>query len=130
MDRATHTSVRWAVVPHRDLATLQAVVDHAPQARTYTRDGLPGYPSLVYGLAATHTAGLDKSEPYSVAGGNADLRHYLARLVRKSRCVSRGMRALQRAVKLGGWCYNQQQLWKQRYPRYPKHLIQCVSPLC
>ncbi len=35
VDRATHTIVRWAVVPVRDLATLQAVVDHSPQAHTY-----------------------------------------------------------------------------------------------
>ncbi len=91
VDRATHTIVSWTVVPHRDLAALQPVVDHAPQAHTYYSDGLPGYQGLVYGLDGTHTAVLDKSETYSVEGGNADLRHYLARVVRRSRCFSRCM---------------------------------------
>jgi IS1 family transposase len=81
VDRTTHTIVSWVVVPVRDLATLHTVVDDAPQATAYYSDGLPGYQALVYGLAATHTAVLDKSEPYSVEGGNADPRHDLARLV-------------------------------------------------
>ncbi len=42
----------------------------------------------------THTAMKDKSETYSVEGENADLRHYLARLARKSRCFSRSLEAL------------------------------------
>ncbi len=128
MDRATHAIVRWAVVRHRDLTTLQAVVDQAPQATTYYSAGVPGYQALVYGLAATHTAVLDKREPSSVEGGNADLRHYVGRLVRTSRCFSRWIGALRRVVKRFGWCYNQQQLWKQRYPHDPKHLIQFMPP--
>jgi hypothetical protein len=35
---------------------------------------------------------------------------------------------LRRAVKLLVWCYNQRQLWKQRYPKYQKHVIDFVSP--
>ncbi len=121
--------VSWAVVPVRDLATLQPVVDAAPQATTYYSDGLLGYQALVYGLDATHTAVLDKRETYSVEGSNADLRHYLARLVRKSRCFSRCIKALRRTVKLFVWCYNQRQLWNQRYPQYRKHVIDFVPPL-
>ncbi len=129
MDRATHTSVRWAVVPVRDLDSLQAGVDGAPQAHAYDSDGLLGYQALVYGLDATYTAVLDKRHTSRVEGGNPDLRHYLARLVRKSRCFSRCICALQRAVKVWVGCYNQQQVWTQRYPRYPNQLIQFVPPL-
>ncbi len=82
----------------------------------------------MYGLGATYTAVLNKSDTYSVEGGNADLRHYLARLVRKSRCFSRCIGALRRAVKLFVSCYNQRPLWNRRYPQYPKHLIQFVPP--
>lgn len=117
------------MVPVRDLETLQAVVDQAPQAPTYDRDGLLGYQALVYGLTATHTAVLDKSETYSVEGTNADLRHYLARLVRRSRCFSRSLTAVRRAVKLFVWCYNRRQLWNQRYPQYRKHVMEFVPPL-
>lgn len=116
------------MVPVRDLATLQTVVDDAPQARAYSRDGCLGYQSLVDGLGATHAAVRDKSETYSVEGGNADLRHYLARLVRRSRCFWRCSVALRRAVKVWVWCYNQRQLWNRRYPQYPKHVIDVVPP--
>ena len=47
-----------------------------------------------------------KSQTYSVEGVNADLRHYLARLGRRSRCFSRSVVALARAVALFAYCYN------------------------
>lgn len=90
-------------------AVLQSVVDQAPQARAYSRDGFRPYKNLVYG-EDMYTAMLNKSQTYSVEGGNADLRHYVARLARKSRCFSRCMDALRRAVKRLVWCYNQCQL--------------------
>lgn len=127
MDRTTHTIVGWAVVPERTEIVLQGVVDQAPQAHAYYSDGFTAYKNLVYG-EAHYTALPNKSQTYSVEGGNADLRHYLARLGRRSRCFSRRIEALRRAVKLLVWAYNQRQLWKQRYPKYPKHVIDFVSP--
>lgn len=41
-----------------------------------------------------------KSETYRVERDNAELRHYLARLARLSRCFSRCIDALRRAIKL------------------------------
>lgn len=108
---------------------LQAVVDQAPQAQAYYSDGFATYADVVYG-PATYNAMPNKSQTYSVEGGNADLRHYLARLGRKSRCFSRCLLALRRAVKLFIWCYNQRQLWHQRYPTYPRHVCDFVPPLC
>ncbi len=112
----------------RDEPTLQAVVDQAPQAQAYYSDGFVAYRDLVYG-PATYTAMTNKSQTYTVEGGNADLRHYLARLARKTRCFSRCIHALRRAIKLLVWAYNQRQLWNQQYPKYPKHVIDFVSPL-
>jgi hypothetical protein len=71
----------------------------------------------------------DKSETYSVEGDNAELRHYLARLTRKSRCFSECLMALRRAVELFVWCWNHRQLHKQRHPGYPINLIAFVSSL-
>lgn len=88
MDRTTHTSVGWAVVPERTEAVLQGVVDQAPQARAYDSDSVTPYKNLVYG-EAEYPAMRNKSQTYSVEGGNADLRHSLARRARKSRCFSR-----------------------------------------
>ena len=64
---------------------MQGVVDQAPQGQAYFSDGCLTYGERVYG-AASYAAVPDKRETYSVEGGNADLRHYLARLARKSRC--------------------------------------------
>jgi insertion element IS1 protein InsB len=127
LDRTTHCYVGWAVLETRIEDELQAVVDAAPQARTYYSDGFATYANLVYG-AARYEAVLDKSQTYTVEGGNADLRHYLARLGRKSRCFSRCIVALRRAIKLFVWAYNQRQLWQHQYPKYRRHVIDFVSP--
>ena len=129
MDRVTHSLVSWAVVEERSAPALQGVGDGAPQAASYYSDGCTTYAERIYG-PATYQALPDKSQTYSVEGGNADLRHYLARLGRKSRCFSRCITALRRAVKLFVWCYNQRQLWTRRYPKHPRPLIDFVSPLC
>jgi hypothetical protein len=64
----------------------------------------------------------DESQTYSVEAVNADLRHYLARLGRRSRCFSRCIRALTKAVDLFVRCYNARQLRKRKYPKYPAPL--------
>ena len=57
-----------------------------------------------------------KSETYRVEGMNAELRHYLARLARRSRCFSRCLQALRRAIKLFVFAWNRRPLHCQRYP--------------
>jgi hypothetical protein len=47
---------------------------------------------------------------FSVEGADADLRHYLARLQRSPRCISRCIRALWRALELFVHFYNHRQL--------------------
>jgi DNA polymerase III alpha subunit len=67
-----------------------------------------------------------KTETYSVEADNAELRHYLARLARRSRCFSRCPEALKAALKLFMYCFNQRQLHKQRFPNYPAHVYQFI----
>lgn len=129
MDRDTHSFVGWAVVEAPTATALQEVVDQAPQAAQYFSDGNTTYAELVYG-PAHYQAVPDKSQTYSVEGGNADLRHYLARLARKSRCFSRCIDALRRAIKLFVWVYNQRQLWNRRYRKHQRPITDFVSPLC
>ena len=69
-----------------------------------------------------------KSETYSVEGDNAELRHYLARLARKSRCFSRCLFALECALRLFVYCFNSRQLYKQHYPNYPAHVLDFLAP--
>lgn len=127
VDRRTSCIVGWAVASERNPECLQSLVDEAPQAAFYFSDLFATYRSLLY-TPGIHTPMPDKSETYRVEGMNAELRHYLARLARKSRCFSRCIEALRRAVKLFVFAWNRRQLYRQRYPTYPAHLIQFVCP--
>ncbi len=125
MDRDTHCVLSWDVVPHRTTEALQACLERAPQAKQYYSDAFPGYDTLYYG--APYEMRSDKQETYSVEAVNADLRHYLKRLARKSRCFSRRMQSLARNIQLFVYCYNQRQLMKRLYPKYALHLIDFLS---
>ena len=127
VDRATHCVLSWDAVRERSSANLQTCLERAPQARRYYSDAFPGYDSLYYG--APYEMRTDKKETYSVEAVNADLRHYLKRLARRSRCFSRQLEALQKNLRLFVYCYNQRQMMKRRYPHYTFHLVDCLGPL-
>jgi IS1 family transposase len=93
------------------------VIDRAPHAERYFSDAALVYRELSYW--GTHTSMSNKSETSAVEAVNADLRHYLGR---RSRCFSRCIQALRRAVDLFVRCYNARQLRKRKYPRYPAPL--------
>ena len=103
---------------------MQSVIDSAPPASRYFSDAFNTYRELCWW--GEHRAMYDKSETYSVEGVNADLRHYLARLARRSRCFSRCISALTRAVDLFVRCYNARQLRKRKYPQYPAPLTAMI----
>lgn len=127
VDRRTSCIVGWRVTAERAPALAQQMVDDAPPAAFYFSDLFPVYQALVY-TPGIHTPMPDKSETYRVEGMNAELRHYLARLVGQSRCFSRCLQALRRAVKLFVFAWNRRQLYRRRFPKYPAHLIQFVCP--
>ena len=82
---------------------------------------------LIY-YPGKHTVSDGKRDTYSVEADNAELRHYLARLARRSRCFSRCIKALHNAVKLFVYAFYQRQLFKQTFPTYPAHVFQFVIP--
>jgi IS1 family transposase len=127
VDRATSCIVGWRVDHERTADMLQAMLDEAPQAARYYSDDFSTYSALLY-TPGTHIALRDKSQTYRVEGDNAELRHYLARLVRRSRCFSRSLQALRRAIQLFVYAWNRRQLYKQMHPTYPAHLIEFVCP--
>jgi len=67
-----------------------------------------------------------KTDTYSVEANNAELRRYLARLGRRSRCFSRRLEALKAALKLFMYCFNRRQLYKQAFPNYRAHVYQFI----
>jgi hypothetical protein len=106
---------------------MQRVIDSAPHAARYFSDAFNTYRELCWW--GEHASMYDKSQTYSVEGDNAEFRHYLARLTRRSRCFSKCINALRRAVELFVWCWNWRQARKRQHPRYPVHLIDAVSCL-
>ena len=128
VDRATRRFTGWAVAYERDPETMQSVVDAAPPARRYFSDGFNGYPTLVYS-PGEHAVAPGKSQTYSVEGNNAELRHYLARLARRSRCFSRCLWALARAVSLFVYAWNRRQAFKRKFPKLPAHVSDFVADL-
>jgi len=100
---------------------MQACLERAPRAKQYYSDAFPVYDTLYYG--APYEMRDDKKETYAVEAVNADLRHYLKRLARKSRCFSRRLEALKCALHIFVFCYNQRQLKKRLFPAYPANLI-------
>lgn len=67
---------------------LQGVRDQALGAHTCYSDGVVPY-CQVYYQRAQHVVAPGEAQIYSVEGENAELRHYLARLRRKTRCFSK-----------------------------------------
>ena len=74
------------------------------------------YPTLLY-YGAAFEAQMDKSQTYSVEGANAEIRHYLGRLHRKSRCFCRNLEALRQAFWLFVHCYNKRCLFWHNKPK-------------
>lgn len=108
---------------------VQAIVDHAPKATWYYSDAFDVDATLWYhwGRYAISEA---KADTYSVEGNNAELRHYLARLARSSRCFSRCPYALHCAIRLFAYYFNQRQLRKRQFPKYSFHITDFVhSPI-
>jgi IS1 family transposase len=81
------------VVWERTIEKMQQVVDQGPAAKMYHSDAFPIYNLLGY-YPGRYTVSEGKTDTYSVEGDNAELRHYMARLARKSRCFSRCPHAL------------------------------------
>ena len=111
----------------RNGTIMQDILNQSPQGSSYYSDLYSSYQTVLYWPAIHHPMP-DKSETYSVEGDNAELRHYLARLARRSRCFSRCKKALTRAVKLFILAFNRRQLYKQKYPQYPTDLIDFIYP--
>ena len=87
VDRETRSFLAIQAVFKRSQEVGQKMLDQAP-AEQYYSDKFPIYSSLTY-RRSYHLALSDKSETYSVEADNAELRHYLTRLARRSRCFSR-----------------------------------------
>lgn len=127
VDRHTGCILSWRVSGERTQEQLQAMVDEAPQATYYYSDLFATYRVLIY-MTGVHTPMPDKSETHCVKADNAELRHYLVRLARWSKCFSCCIDALRRAIKLLIYVWNRRQIYHSQYPKYPCNVKDFVYP--
>lgn len=86
-------------------STIQGMVDRATEAAQYCTDGYVGYMDVIYpGQHIRNTR--DKSDTFTVEGVNADLRHYIPILARRSRCFARRLETLQAVMDVFVDAYN------------------------
>ena len=108
-----------------------------PSVKQYYNDAFPLYDAS--GYPGKHESLSNKKETYSqenrmkrflcVEGDNCELRHYLARLARRSRCFSRCIGALRRAVDLFIFAWNRRQRWKRVHPKYPASVRDFITEI-
>ena len=84
------------VLESRDEVSMQQYADELPQALRYSSDQLAVYGDLLWpdtpeGWGSSYVISYGKEETYTIESVNADLRTYLGRLKRKSRCFWRSL---------------------------------------
>ena len=93
---------------------IQRIVDRAPYVDNYCTDGYLGYVDIVY--PGRHIRNVrNKSNTYTVEGVNADLRHYIPVLARRSRCFARKLETLRAVVEVFADAYNRFGRAKYKY---------------
>jgi IS1 family transposase len=73
--------------------TVQAMVDSVPAAEKYFTDGGHAYMDVIFGGKHIRNAE-NKKDTHEIESTNADLRHYIAGLARRSRCFFRSRETL------------------------------------
>jgi len=93
---------------------IQTIVDNAPKAKNYCTDGWFGYVDVIY--PGKHIRNVrDKNDTFTVEGVNADLRHYIPILARRSRCFPRKLETLRAVVEVFVDAYNRFGVAKMKF---------------
>jgi len=93
---------------------IQAIVDNAPEAKNYCTDGWSGYVDVAYPGQYTRNI-CNKNDTFTVEGVNADLRHYIPLLARRSRCFPRKLETLKAVLEVFVEAYNKFGLAKMKF---------------
>lgn len=93
---------------------LQGLVDNAPDAENYCTDGNMSYLDVVF--PGKHIRNVrDKRDTHIIESINADLRHYISGLARRSRCFYRSLETLQAVLEVFIEAYNKYGEAKLKY---------------
>lgn len=84
---------------------IQALIDTSPPAENYASDGYLGYIDVAY--PGKHIRNIhNKKDTCGVESVNADLRHYIPILRRRSRCFPRKLETLLAVLEVFADAYN------------------------
>jgi insertion element IS1 protein InsB len=101
---------------------MQDFVDGLPRAARYCSDQAAVYQEVLWPAGSEHVISRGKEETHTIESLNANLRTYLGRLKRRSRCFSRSLEALRAAVRLFVWHHNRRQRVYNAHPQYRRAL--------
>jgi len=114
VSRLPRQIVGFDVAADKSPQRIQAIVDAAPAAENYCTDGYLGYVDVAYW--GRHVRNIhNKNDTFTVEGINADLRHYIPVLARRSRCFCRKLETLHAVVAVFVDAYNKFGQAKAKY---------------
>jgi len=125
IDRTSYLIVGQAVLEQLEWASMQDFIDTLPAAARYCSDGAAVYQEVLWPAGGTHVISIQKEETHTIESLNANLRTYLGRLKRRSRCFSRSLEALRAALRLFVWHHNRRQQVYNAHPGY-RHALTLV----
>jgi IS1 family transposase len=105
VSREPRKIIGFDVAMDKSARRIQGIVDSAPEVKEYCTDGYYGYLDVIY--PGRHIYNIrDKSNTFTVEGVNADLRHYIPVLARRSICFPRKLETLYAVVDVFVEAYN------------------------
>jgi IS1 family transposase len=114
VSREPRQIVGYAVARDKSPERIQGIVDSAPASHQYCSDGYLGYVDVVYPGAYVRNV-RNKKDTFTVESVNADLRHYMEVLTRRSRCFCRTLETLEAVLAVFVDAYNKFGAYKAQY---------------
>ena len=116
VSRSPRQIVGFDVASDKSSWRIQRIVDNTVPAEKYYTDGYIGYVDVVY--FGEHVRNIsNKNDTFTVEGVNADLRHYIPILARRSRCFPRKIETLRAVLEVFVDAYNRFGEAKDRFMR-------------
>jgi len=105
ISRTPRQIVSFGVEQSKSAETIQSIVDKAPYAYQFNTDGYFAYMDVVF--PGHHKRNYhDKKDTFNVESVNADIRHYIPGLRRRSRCFYRSLETLRAIFSIFVNAYN------------------------
>jgi len=114
MSRMPRQIINFAVNNSNSAEVIQSVVDDAPDAHQYNTDGYHSYMDVIFPWYHKRNF-TDKKDTHNVESVNADLRHYIPGLRRRSRCFYRSLETLMAVLSIFANAYNKYGEAKYKY---------------